>query len=162
MREFKDEPERQIVGIVGDVRDGGLITIRITRMYTPQAQVPDAVMPECPDHSNRLTIRTKVEPHSLSARIQEELRQVTGLPVSDIHTMDDVVSLSTSRQRLQHAAHDYICMRRAFLLAAVGIYGLMALLRGAATRRSESVSPWAPEAAGQEYGRTDGNDSDHN
>ena len=24
MREFADEPERQIIGIVGDVRDGGL------------------------------------------------------------------------------------------------------------------------------------------
>jgi hypothetical protein len=24
MREFEDEPERQIIGIVGDTRDGGL------------------------------------------------------------------------------------------------------------------------------------------
>src|SRR5882762_3458999 len=126
MREFKDEPERQIVGIVGDVRDGGLNNNPQPRMYTPQAQVPDAV--------NALnvritpiawTIRTKVEPHSLSGRIQEELRQVTGLPVSDIHTMDDVVSLSTSRQRFNMLLMTIFACA-ALLIAAVGIYGLMA------------------------------------
>ena len=126
MREFKDEPERQIVGIVGDVRDGGLNNNPQPRMYIPQAQVPDPV--------NALnvrlspiawTIRTKVEPHSLSARIQEELRQVTGLPVSDIHSMDDVVSLATSRQRFNMLLMT-IFASAALLIAAVGIYGLMA------------------------------------
>jgi predicted permease len=126
MREFKDEPERQIVGIVGDVRDGGLNNNPQPRMYIPQAQVPDPV--------NALnvrltpiawTVRTQVEPHSLSARIQEELRQVTGLPVSDIRSMDDVVSLSTSRQRFNMLLMT-IFAGSALLLAAIGIYGLMA------------------------------------
>ena len=36
---------------------------------------------------------------SLSAAIQEQLRQATGLPVSDVRSMDEVVSRSTSRQR---------------------------------------------------------------
>jgi hypothetical protein len=31
--------------------------------------------------------------------VQEQLRQVTGLPVSDVQTMDQVVSRSTARQR---------------------------------------------------------------
>ena len=42
MREFADEPERQIIGIVGDVRDGGLNNDPGPTMYIPQAQVPDA------------------------------------------------------------------------------------------------------------------------
>ena len=42
MREFASEPPRQIIGIVGDVRDGGLNDDPGPRMYIPQAQVPDA------------------------------------------------------------------------------------------------------------------------
>ena len=38
----RDEPERQIIGIVADSRDGGLNRIRARQMYIPQAQVPDA------------------------------------------------------------------------------------------------------------------------
>src|SRR5438874_7556935 len=70
-------------------------------------------------------IRTKIEPKSLSAGIQEQLRQTTGLPVSDIRSMDEVVSLSTSRQRFNMLLMT-IFGSSALLLAAIGIYGLMA------------------------------------
>ena len=43
MREFADEPERQIIGIVANVRDGGLNNDPQPTMYIPQAQVPDPV-----------------------------------------------------------------------------------------------------------------------
>ena len=126
MREFKDEPERQIIGIVGDVRDGGLNNEPQPKMYVPQAQLPDPANAL----NVRLTpiawvVRMRVEPHSLSARIQEELRQVTGLPVSDIRSMGDVVSLSTSRQRFNMLLMTVFGCS-ALLLAAIGIYGLMA------------------------------------
>src|SRR5438874_8203342 len=70
-------------------------------------------------------IRTKIEPKSLSAGIQEQLRQTTGLPVSDIRSMDEVVSLSTSRQRFNMVLMTVFGIA-ALLLAAIGIYGLMA------------------------------------
>jgi putative ABC transport system permease protein len=126
MREFKDEPDRQIVGIVGDVRDGGLNNDPGPRMYIPQAQTPDPV--------NALnvrispiawTVRSQIPPSSLSAAVQEQLRQVTGLPVSDIRTMTEVVSLSTSRQRFNMLLMTVFACS-ALLLAAIGIYGLMA------------------------------------
>ena len=41
MAEFADEPERQIIGIVGEVRDAGLNNDPGPRMYVPQAQVTD-------------------------------------------------------------------------------------------------------------------------
>ena len=68
-------------------------------MYIPQAQMPDAANAL----NVRITpmawvVRTRVAPFSLSGAIQEQLRQVTGLPVSDV-AMDEVVSRSTSRQR---------------------------------------------------------------
>jgi putative ABC transport system permease protein len=70
-------------------------------------------------------VRTQVEPHSVSQAVQEQLRQASGLPVSQVRTMNEVVSLSTSRQQFN------MWLMTAFgasalLLAAIGIYGLMA------------------------------------
>jgi predicted permease len=126
MREFASESERQIVGIVGDTRDIGLNNDPQPAMYVPQAQVPDAANAL----NTRLSpmgwvVRTQGEPALLSTQVQEALRQATGLPVTDIRTMADVVSRSTSRQRFNMWLMTVfgIC---ALLLAAIGISGLMA------------------------------------
>jgi predicted permease len=126
MREFAGEPERQIIGVVGDSRDGGLNSEPGPKMFVPQAQVPDAVNAL----NVRLTpmawvVRTRVPPLSLSAAIQEQLRQASGLPVSDVRAMTEVVSRSTSRQRFNMLLMT-IFGGSALLLAAIGIYGLMA------------------------------------
>ena len=126
MREFKGEPERQIIGIVGDTRDGSLNSDPPATMYIPQGQVPDAANAL----NVRLTplgwvVRTTGEPNRMSAAIQEQIRQSTGLPVSDVRTMSDVVSLSTSRQRFNMWLMTVFGVA-ALLLAAIGIYGLMA------------------------------------
>jgi putative ABC transport system permease protein len=126
MRELANEPPRQIIGIAGDVRDGGLNNDPGPRMYVPQGQVSDAINAL----NLRITpaawvIRTHVEPYSLSVPIQEQLRQVSGLPVSDIRSMADVVSKSISRQRFNMLLMT-IFGGSALLLAAIGIYGLMA------------------------------------
>jgi putative ABC transport system permease protein len=126
MREFADEPERQIVGVVGDVRDGGLNNEPGPTMYIPQAQVPDAANAL----NVRITpmawvVRTSMEPSSLSGPIQEGLRQATGLPVSEIRTMDQVVTRSVSRERFNMWLMAVFGVS-ALLLAAIGIYGLMA------------------------------------
>ncbi len=126
MREFKDEPERQIIGVVGDTRDGGLDSDAGARMFIPQGQVPDPVN----ELNVRLTpmkwvVRTQSEPHALSAAIQESLRESTGLPVSDVRSMEEVVVRSTSRQRFNMWLMTVFGCS-ALLLAAIGIYGLMA------------------------------------
>jgi len=126
MREFAEEPERVIVGIVGDTRDGGLNSDPGPAMYIPQAQVPDA--------ANALNVgltpiawvvRTLGDPLSVSAAVQEQLRQASGLPVSDVRAMTDVVSLSTSRERFNMWLMTLFGIS-ALVLAAIGIYGLMA------------------------------------
>ena len=126
MREFASEQPRQIVGVVADSRDGSLNNNPGPKMFIPQAQVPDA--------ANALNVRispmawvvrTRVEPYSLSGPIQEQLRQVSGLPVSDVRAMEEIVSLSTSRQRFNMVLMS-VFGGAALLLAAIGIYGLMA------------------------------------
>ena len=126
MRELGNEPARQIIGVVGDVRDGGLNNDPGPRMYVPQGQVTD----EINALNLRITpaawvVRTKVEPYSLSGPIQEQLRQVSGLPVSDVRSMNDVVARSISRQRFNMLLMT-VFGSSALLLAAIGIYGLMA------------------------------------
>ena len=70
-------------------------------------------------------VRTRVPPKTLSSAIQEQIRQVSGLPVSDVRTMNEVVSISVSRQRFNMLLMT-IFGGSALLLAAIGIYGLMA------------------------------------
>jgi predicted permease len=126
MRELANEPAREIVGVVADLRDGGLNNDPGPRMYVPNGQVTD----ELNALNLRISpvawiVRTRVEPYSLSNPIQEQLRQVTGLPVSDVRSMNDVVSRSISRQRFNMTLMTVFGCA-ALLLAAIGIYGLMA------------------------------------
>jgi putative ABC transport system permease protein len=126
MSQLAEEPVRQIIGVVGDVRARGLGNDPGPIMYIPQAQMPDALNAL----NLRITpmawvVRTQVEPTTISARIQDELRQATGLPVTDVRSMEDVVRISTSQQRLSMLLMS-IFGGMALLLAAIGIYGLMA------------------------------------
>ena len=126
MREFASEPERQVIGVVGDVRGGGLNNEPGPTMYIPQGQVPDAVNAlNMRISTMKWVVRTRTEPYALSSAIQEQLRQATGLPVSEIRTMEDVVARSTSRQRFNMLLMT-VFGAAAVLLAAIGIYGLMA------------------------------------
>jgi putative ABC transport system permease protein len=128
MTAFKDEPARQIIGIVGDVRNAGLNndpTVDLM-MYVPQAQLPDAENAWLARNGPMSwVIRTQGNPFALVAAIREQLRQATGLPVSGVLSMDGVMSLSTAKQRFNMLLMTVFgCV--ALLLAAVGIYGLMA------------------------------------
>jgi len=126
MKEFNGEPPRQIIGIVADVHDAGLENAPSPLMYVPQAQITDAVN----ELNVRLTpiswvVRTQTDPRGLIPAIQEQLKQATGLPVSDLHSMDEVVAISTGRQRFNMWVMTVFGCS-ALLLAAIGIYGLMA------------------------------------
>jgi len=125
--EYDQDPVRQIVGIVGDVRDVGLNRNPRPAMYVPIAQLPESVrslvLPILPI---AWIVRTRVEPQSLSMAIQSELRQASGgLPVARVRSMDEVASQSTARTRFNMLLMS-IFGASALLLAATGIYGLMA------------------------------------
>jgi len=123
---FKDEPARQIIGVVGDVRDEALNTAPRPIMYIPQAQLPDAAN----SLFGRLTplawvVRTQTDPRTLLPVIRERLQQATGWPVSEGRLMNEVVSTSMRRQRFNMLLMTvFACV--ALLLAAIGIYGVMA------------------------------------
>jgi predicted permease len=124
--EFVEAP-REIVGIVGDVRGQGLNNNPDPIMYVPVAQVTDGVTAL----NNGIipitwTIRMNVEPYSVSKEIQEALRTGSGgLPVAHIRSMEQVRGESTSRTDFNMTLL-VIFASLALLLAAIGIYGLMA------------------------------------
>jgi predicted permease len=121
-----EEPPREIIGIVGDVRDQGLDNNPDPIMYVPVAQVTDGVTAL----NNGIipitwTIRTSVEPFSLSKEIQEELRMASGgLPVAHVRSMEQVRGESTARTDFNMTLL-LIFAGVALLLAAIGIYGLV-------------------------------------
>lgn len=122
-----EEPARLIVGIVGDVRDGGLNRNPEPKMVVPLAQITDGLT----ELNSKVApiswvIRTRLEPHQLAAAASEELRKASGgIPVAKAKSMDEVVVRSTDRQ-------DFFMLLltvfggSALVLAAIGIYGLMA------------------------------------
>jgi putative ABC transport system permease protein len=126
MREFAGERERQIVGVIADTRDGGLNNNPGPMMFIPQPQVPDPVnVLNLRLSPMAWVVRTQTEPLSMSNAIQEQLRQATGLPVSEVRSMSEVVSRSVSRQKFNMWLMTVFGFS-ALLLAAIGIYGLMA------------------------------------
>jgi putative ABC transport system permease protein len=121
------EQPRQIIGIVGDTRVQALSHEPDPMMYTPIAQMPDGMTAL----SSRMApmfwiVRSQVEPHSLTNPMAEALRVASGgLPVAHIRTMDEIVVRNTSRQRFNMLLLT-ILGGSALLMAAIGIYGLMA------------------------------------
>lgn len=120
-----EELPRQIIGVVADVRDAGLD--REPTMYVPVAQVPDGMNVR----NNRLlpitwAVRTEGAMPATTAAIQQELREVSGgLPWGRVRTMHEVVAASSARSEF------YMLLLTTFagmalVLAAVGLYGVMA------------------------------------
>jgi predicted permease len=121
------EPAREIVGIVGDVRENGLADANQGVMYVPDGQVSNGLT----QLANKVLplswiVRTSMEPKTLTAAIQHEFLAFDGqLPVSKIRTMEQVIAESTARQDFNMLLLT-IFAATALLLAAIGIYGLMA------------------------------------
>jgi putative ABC transport system permease protein len=118
-----DDAPREIIGIARDVHDDALAVAPYPTVYIPMSQLTDrrAV------HSSLFwIIRTRAEPFALSSEIQKELRQASaGLPLGSVHSMDELVGQSISRQRFNMLLLTVFGLL-ALVLAATGIYALVA------------------------------------
>jgi putative ABC transport system permease protein len=122
-----EEPPREIVGIVGDVHNSSLSDPPDPMMYVPYGQVNDGVIAlNNGIGAAQWIVRTKLQPFSLSTDIQRELREASGgLPVAHIRSMQQIVSESTAQSDFYMTLLT-IFAGVALLLAAIGVYGLMA------------------------------------
>ncbi len=130
----------EIVGVAGDVRE------RTDRSTDPQGNIIYMPLPQTSDAYTSYIVRiptiwmvrTRVEPHSLSSAIKNELVQASrGLAVVNIRSMDEIESASTARQDFNMVLM-LIFGGSALLLAAIGIYGLMAFSVEQRTQRNRN------------------------
>jgi predicted permease len=132
-----DDPPREIVGVVGNVRETGLENADVGVMYVPQTQVPEGLTAL----ANGVVplswiVRAAGDPMSLRAAVEREIHAVDGLmPVAHIRTMDQMVSESLAQRNFMMLLLS-IFAGIALLLAAIGIYGLMSY---AVERRTQEI-----------------------
>jgi len=128
--QIKDGDEggvESIVGVVADFHDSGLAQPADPMIIAPIAQVTDSYNAAYANIQPLFwLVRTRGDPHPSIPAVAEQLRIASaGFPVGHIRTMDEVMGHSTARQSFQMLLLG-IFGAAALLLAAIGIYGLMA------------------------------------
>ena len=123
--DFAQAP-REIIGICGDARDGGLNSDPQPATFIPLAQVRDSYMAL----NNRFmplswVVRTRPAPFSLAPQISKAFQEVADLPIAHTRTMDQIVVSSTARDQFNTTVLGIFAFL-AVLLASIGLYGLMA------------------------------------
>ena len=123
--QFDDRP-RQIIGVVGSVRETGLGNGDVGVMYLPQSQVPEGIT----TLANQVlplswAVRTNGDPLRTRAVLERTFRNLdpTMLPNQE-RSMEQVVAKSVASQNFDMLLLG-IFAGVALLLAAIGIYGLM-------------------------------------
>ncbi|HTB97438.1 MAG TPA: ABC transporter permease [Terracidiphilus sp.] len=116
-----------IIGIVADFHDSGLANPPQAMMIVPIPQVADDYNAAYANIQPLFWIvRTRGDPHEAIGPVTEQLRMASGgFPVAHIWTMDEVMGRSTARERFNMLLLT-IFGGVALVLAAIGIYGLMA------------------------------------
>jgi predicted permease len=121
-----DEPAREVVGIVGNVRENGLSNAGIGVMYIPQAQMAEGLTALA---NNVIplswAVRTAAATSGLRTAIDRELHGVDGqMTISRPRTMEQVLAGAVARSNFNMVLLS-IFAGAALVLAAIGLYGLM-------------------------------------
>ncbi len=123
--DFTDGP-REVVGVVGNVKEGGLGGDDPDVMYIPLSQLRDSFMAL----NNKIipmtwVVKTGPDPLTLSAAVKNKMVESDGqLAVAHIRSADQVVSESTARQDFNMTLLS-VFAGLALLLAAIGVYGML-------------------------------------
>src|SRR5262245_20806178 len=116
-------PSIKIVGIVGDVRSDGPGEPAPPAVYVPLAQAP---RPPYEGRSMTFVVRTQENPADITASARTAVASIDpGQPLADLRTMSEVVSAASGQPRFTTLVMSFFA-GIAFLLAALGLYGILA------------------------------------
>lgn len=121
----KTEPERLIVGVVGDIRANAFDSEFDPTTYVPLSQVPA--------RSSAFVIRTVAEPRSLATAAATEVRAADpDIPAFDVRSLEQVIADNASGVE-SSARMMFIFGLVALALASAGIFAVMAYTVGQRT-----------------------------
>jgi predicted permease len=123
---------REIVGVVGDVQQheswgGGGPLMTIPTIYIPVTQTSGRLFTLIHTwFSPKWIVRAHAQPRDIIAGLQDAIRAVDPMmPFTGVHSMNEIRSGALASQRLQMTLLAVLA-GLALLLAAIGIYGLIA------------------------------------
>jgi putative ABC transport system permease protein len=109
---------REIVGVVGDVKQAGLKAATPPQVYEPFFQKPS--------NSFTVVVRGLGDPRSLADAVRNQLLSLDkDQPISSLRSMEEIVASSVTQDRFSVLLLGLFALL-AVALAAVGIYGVMA------------------------------------
>lgn len=116
--DLRDSPWRTIVGVVGDTRYRALQDARFD-LYIPFAQWPMAFV-------NHFAVRTTVDPKAMLPIVRNEVAALDPMQaITRVATMDEMVATHLAQPRFSAVLLNWLS-GLALLMAAVGIYGVLA------------------------------------
>jgi putative ABC transport system permease protein len=116
---FADKREREVVGVVGDIRRLDRAGVTPDQMWVPSAQDPIWIRTSA-------VVRSAGDPTALIASIEGAARRLDpGVALSDIQTMGQVLSGSVAEPRFRTILIGFFAAA-ALALASIGLYGVIA------------------------------------
>ena len=114
---FDDRTWREIVGVVGDVRQTALAQDAAPHLYYPYLQTPMPTM--------TLVVRSATDPATLTTAIRQVVRDIDpDQPIHNVRTTEELVAASVAAPRFATVLFG-LFGALALLLTTVGIYGVV-------------------------------------
>ena len=115
---WTDNSLQEVIGVVGDIRHADLGTATRPMIYWPHVKNPYLTMFP--------VVRTAADPEIVVAAARAEVQRLDpSQPIANVRTLDDIVSISVAQPRLI-ARLLAVFAGVALILAAIGIYGVVA------------------------------------
>jgi putative ABC transport system permease protein len=111
-------PWREVIGVVNDVKLNGVEQQTSMQTYMPLAQEPGALL--------GVVVRTAGDPLAVSASVEQAIHSIDGnLAIYSVQTLEQLLRKSLAQRRLMLVLLTSFAVL-ALLLAAVGVYGVIA------------------------------------